>query len=358
MEILIQGLKISTQCEYVKFTKSQYLEITEEVIDSIPVFHIKFPSGFLNTNIIHNQISVIEEVTLTETDYVKIENPIINIGGFKFTKLTNNPYTFSQFIVDDIDKFIIDFDEQHCTILIPSMFNYRVDKYKCIFDKNPYLKRLNDLDDFELRNLYGLRILDKDVGLNPISNFKFNSKKFYTKYIIDSIDYIDSFIEKLEKIVSDFGFELIRLPIDSKAHSVDRITYRYTEIGKQTSRKTDYSPMRFIVDETAHIEFKITTPNISKFMDFRNRYQNLDIISDFTQFYTKDKLGRNWISSVFWSPLDTSFMQDYSQDEQGNYALEAGFSADMSFSIMYDEAFYKAHDIIISILEGNNTLTI
>lgn len=352
MNILVtQGMRIETKCRYVKFTKKRYLDIRQD--DESSCLYIDFPKGFNSGDIIDTRLHILTPKELHETDYIKIINPVADLNGLKLKRLTKHDYTINQYIVKDLDKFYMNYDEHHCEVLIPRMLSYRLDKYVCLFHKNPYLEVICDKQLKSLSNFYSINLGDRDIRLKSTNTFEFNTKSKYTKYLLDGITVQESFIDQLRQRLLSFGLELLSLPIDKNTHSNHRVTYRFTDLNHQLNHKDNAHPLRWAVQMTSHIDLKISTPDLVVFNDFRNRYQNLDLVSNFTEFYTNDKLGRNWISSVKWSEIDTSFNQDYAQDEQSNIAFEAGFSADIEYYIVYDEVYYRAQQVILDIFGSN-----
>lgn len=106
------------------------------------------------------------------------------------------------------------------------------------------------------------------------------------------------------------------------------------------------------------IELKLSSPDFVLYNDFKTRYQNLDLISDFTEFQTRDKLGRMWVSNLIWSSIDTSFNQDYNTDELSNVAWEVPFSVELHYYTVYDEQYYNIQGIIMSLVgEDSKTQT-
>lgn len=355
MKLVTQGLKITTQCRYVKFSIDKYLDIFEDGESSC--LYIKFPKKFNTKELIDNRIEVLKSTELQETDYIKLSNPTVDLNGLRFTKLTINDYIINQYIVKDIVNFIMTFDEHHCEILIPKSLDYRLDKYLKLIECNPYLQILDSKQLQSLNNFYSINIGNKSISIKSSNRFEFNTKKKYTKYLLDPINVQESFIDKLRVLLTNYGVELISLPIDQNTHSVHRVTYRFTEIGKQLSHKSDSNPLRYALQHSSHIEFKLSSPDLILFNDFRTKYQNLDLVSNFTEFYTNDKLGRNWKSNIVWSSIGTDFNQDYAQDELNSISFETGFSADLNYYVVYDEMYYNIQEIILSILQVDSEST-
>lgn len=347
MEIITQGLIITTQCHYIKFTQSGEFQFDEDF--ELDCFTIKYPRDVESKYIVDKRIDVLESKLLHESDYIKINNPVINLNGLKLTKLTVGDYTYRQFLVNDINQYIIKYSEHSCTLLIPTKLAYDVDTYLHALSHCRYLKVLDSKELHNLRNYYSIRIVDKDQTIESNSEFEFNSKKYYQQYLMDKIDVQSSFINKFRALVRSYGLDLIRYPIDSNTKSVNHIVYKFTDIGKQETHKTAANPLRYAVAAKDSVEFELTCPDLVILNDFKTKYQNLDFISNFTEFYTFDKLDRQWISTIKWGEFPTDFNQDYETDNQGNIGFKATFNAEISYYIIYDQKYYECAEIVIDL---------
>lgn len=347
MKIVIQGLKITTGCRYIKFTRKNSLNIHEE--SESDCMYIDFPFKFNTSRLVNKQIEVLHPYILKETDYIKIVNPVIDINGLVIRKITNTDYMFSQVIVGDLDKFTMRVNENHCEIFIPKMLDWNIQKYICLLNKNPYLEVVGYKRLSELKNVYSLNFQDHDFTYRSTNDFVFNTKAKYSKYLLKGIDIQDSFIQQLRNRVEEFGIELISLPIDQNTHSDNRITYRFTELDKQESHYAVQNPLRWAMQYKSHVDFTFGTPDLVLYHDFKIRFQNLDFLTNYTEFYTLDKLGRSWVSNIEWSNLDGSFQQDYATDENSNIGFTANFSADIHYYIVYDETFYRFTNITLNL---------
>ena len=241
--VTVKGLRITTHCRYFKFTKSRWLSVTENFDKS--VIEIKFPRGFRSSDIVDRRIEVLKDFELIETDFTRIKKVLVNLNGLVLTKLVTDVYNYSQLLVEDIDDFIMDFDELQCKILIPKTRNFDTQTYLDLISKNPYLEIVDSSELEVLANYYNINIVNEDVVINSTNEFVFSAKKKYSKYLLEMIDIQDSFNTQLSGILKDYGVELIRYPIDSNVHNVNHIVFRITDLGAQESHKTDQFPLRY-----------------------------------------------------------------------------------------------------------------
>lgn len=276
----------------------------------------------------------------------------MNIAGLKFEKLVPNEYIFNQFIVDDIKDFTMDYDDTQCTILMPK-HNPKVEQYLDVLSRNPYLNILScELEDFY--NVYGLLIKDSDVNISTKNQFVFSSKSSYTRYLLSQVDTLESFLSQIKSILNSYGMQLVKYPLSEDAETANRAIYRITELGKQVSHKTGSDVLKDEVQAQSTIEFEFTFLDMIMYEDFRTRYQNVDLLSNFTEFYTVDKNNDSWIANVKWSELPTDFTQDFSQDNQGNNAYSFTITAEVHHYIVYDKLYKSIQTIITKICSTNS----
>lgn len=346
--IILQGLKITTTCKYVKFTESTIIDIHEDLASSY--IEIKFPRGIKSCNIVDRHVKCLYETILKSTDYIKIYNPIVDLNGVRFKKLTEGVLNYSQYLVANIDDFLLEYDRNHITILIPTSKKDDLCTYLKCLKMIPMIQVLDAPELCELDNLYNLNIDKKDVYMDSDNKFVFNTKEFYDAYILRMVDVFESFKRQLEERLLKRGIQLLTFPVDEKLQTANHIVYRISELSTQVSRKTDFSVLNEAVQHRSTIEFELSTPNLILFNDVRTRYQNLNFISDFTEFYTKDKLGNDWISTAKWDKITTDFEADFSQDSKGNFAYKSTFNCELYYYVVFDVLHYKIREIIATIL--------
>lgn len=345
-KVVINGIQIVTRCKYVKFTESDYIDFTEDIEQNN--FVIKFPKGAKAKYLSNDRIKVIEpDAILLPTPYIRIYNSIIDINGLKMKVLAPYEYKFNQYIVKGIEKFYMDYNYDHCTILIPDFKDALSDEYIEVLKKNPYLELLTcKCSVTKLTNVYGIQAYRNNITINSVNSFTFNLKDNYTRYILRDVDCVHSFITQVKSIAQDYGIQVVKYPIDETAQVTDRLVYKIADFGKQITHKSGFHVLK---DETKHrtqIEFEGTFLNNTILNDFRNRYQNLDLLSNFTEFYTEDKRGDNWVGSVFWSPITTDWTADFSQDNQGNSGVTCNFSCEIEYYVVYDRYYTMIREII------------
>jgi len=349
MKLYIQGCIISTDRSYVRIGYSNEVEFLESYVDNC--YYIKVPKGYKWSDLYNKNLKVLKDQVIEETNNIKVPNQIYELNGLKLRKLVHTDYVISQYLIKDIKEYKMLMNETQCQILIPQKSDYEFNKYIALLSQNPYIEVIDYSDLVSLKNFYAVNLSWKSKSLTSSNEFAFNTKKFYTKYILEPIDIQNSFINILKSKLAVYGLDLLRYPIDDNVKTVDHVVWRYTDLNKQETYKSDYYPLNDIFRQVDHCDFELTTPNMVIFNDFKNRYQNIDFLTNWTTFNTLDKIGREWSSSITWQPISTDFNQDYEQDSQGNIAMRASFSADITHYTVYDKTYYDIQKTILSLFD-------
>lgn len=354
-KILLQGMEVSTKCRFVRIRYGPHVSITENLKES--AMDIVVPEGFRSGNIVSRNIKVVEDRVLKPTDgYQMVRTVDIDLNGLMIRKIAPDMLSFNQFLVKDLTDFTVWSDGYRAVVLVP----------ECrISDKETYVKAVCSLPEFELvsaealqspTNIYGLKMGDESFSFDSNNGFVFSTKQFYERYSLRMIDVMHSFLTKLEKRLQDFGLQLVGFQMDEESLSPNNVKYRITELGRQISRPSFAVTERYAVKHKSIIEFELSASSLVVCNDFKTRYQNYDLVSDFTEFYTTDSHGVNWISSVNWGEITTNYTQDFETDQTGAIASTAQFSCELNYYVVFDDTYPRIRKIITDIVDGVATV--
>lgn len=345
MKILTQGIEITTNCKYIKFSESKSFRVIEDNQSS--VLTIYFREGLRSCDVTDNHLRYVYKDKFHETDYIRVINPVVDICGLKFRKITTEIVNFSQYVVGDISDFLVEYSINHVRVLIPKKKIHEICTYiKCI-KSIPIFEYISSDELVELTNITNLNIGVKNVHIDTGDKFEYFTKKFYEMYILRMIDVQERFIQLLTEKLESRGLQLLKMPIDENLRTASHVTYKISDLSHQESRKSGWSPLNEAVQHVTKFDFELSTPNLILFNDFRTRFQNLDFISNFTEFHTPDKFGNQWVSAVKWEPITTNFNSDFEQDSKGNFAYSAQFSCEVHHYVVYDVKHYKILQVIL-----------
>lgn len=350
--ILLQGLRITTRCKYVRISHAPTVSVTEDVGAS--AMDITVPEGFRGGDIVSRYIEVVDDLELKPTDgYVLVKTPTVDLNGLVLKKIAPGIISYNQFLVKDITDFVVWYDDRRVVVLVP----------ECkIQDKCTYVEAVHSVPMFEIvssdelqspTNIYGLKMGDENFVFDSNNGFVFATKQFYERYSLRMIDVMHSFITKLGKRMEDYGLQLVGFQMDEESLSPNNVKYRITELGRQISRPSFSVSERYAVKHKSVIEFELSASSLVVCNDFKTRYQNYDLVSDFTEFYTTDSHGVNWMSNVIWGEITTNYTQDFETDQVGAIASTAQFSCELNYYVVFDDTYPRIKKIIMDITDGN-----
>ena len=352
---LIQGLKIATKSKFLRISHGPSVSIREDVASS--TMDIVVPEGFHGGDVVSRYVEAVEDMVLEPTDgYVMVKVPEIDLNGLVLKKIAPGVLNFNQFLVKDLADFVAWYDDRRVVVLVPE---------SRISDKRTYVETVCSVPMFELvsddalqspANIYGLKMGDESFSFDSDNGFVFATKQFYERYSLRMIDVMHSFITKLGKRLEDFGLQLVGFQMDEESLSPNNVKYRITELGRQVSRPSFSVSERYAVKHKSVIEFELSASSLVVCNDFKTRYQNYDLISDFTEFYTMDSHGVNWISNVVWGEISTNYTQDFETDQVGAIASTAQFSCELNYYVVFDDTYPRIRKIITDIVDGGTTV--
>jgi hypothetical protein len=330
---------------YTEFKFSSRESLTSGELDSFKNYYKGEPYDLFNYIDIK-----LDNIYITETDYIKIVTKSVNLNGSTIYNLTeSSTYNYNQFIVRDLDDYIFRHNDLSYNVLIPESSPHQLDAVGANISNETGYELYATGAQNPVMNYYNLNIGQVST-VSSTNDFVFDLKSKYENYQLGMIDVVNSLVIQLKGIFKTYGVELIRYPIDQNVHTVNHATYRISELQRQETHKTDDYPLRYCIRNHTTIDFELTTPDLVLLNDFKIKYQNLDVLTNFVEFYTKDSRGLEWISSLKWGPLPTDFEQDYSTDSQGNSAYKINFSTELEYYTVYNEEFNIIQSIIANLI--------
>jgi hypothetical protein len=112
-----------------------------------------------------------------------------------------------------------------------------------------------------------------------------------------------------------------------------------TEYGLQETNRSGYQPLDDVVRHKTTIDFEASFLNQTILDDFRTRYQNYDLLTNFTEYNTPDKFGKLCKASVKWNPISMDWNPDYESDSQGNVGATCTFQCELRYYVVYDKYY-------------------
>lgn len=337
--IVIQGLRIDTPAKYVKFSKSETTKAVYNIKSS--VFEILFRQCRKSSDIVSKYVKILKDQILEESEYLEIKNPIFRINGFFFKKIVNQSFTFTQVIVSDIENFLVYRNSTELIVLIPA---------KRLKDFKGYVKAINCSNMLEyikgdqcvsLTNISSILLSDKSFCINSKNLTIQNSAEHYSKYILKGVDVIYEYLQGLKRILNEFGMDLLGYPIDQTLTTRNYIRWKLTDKDKHIQRKTNQDLLHHAVLCRTVMEMQVSIADMEMYEDFIFKYQHYRLITNYTEWYVKDKLGTRWLCSAQYEPIQTTFDTEQAQNADGNFSFSTTFNVNLFYYIVEDYQAYK-----------------
>ena len=352
-EVVYCGLKIQTECSYFYFTEGGIASIVQDPIKSL--LTVTFPTGSTSTSL-SSLLSL--DVTDLDKEVVPMNRPelitnvVISLNGLKLRKVNYEPHVLRIILVDDHESRVAQ-EYDHTTIVVN--VNDKDDcKFKdYVFRNLKYLKVDNkkfEFSKYSILNFPKITIYNKSLTLTSNNNYVHKLRRSYNKYLIRAIDYEHQFFSDLGKILNEYGVELTRINREKTLKNPSYVSYSINQTPVKYMHAGSWEVNDSVLSHKIAVEFQLRTPDLVLYLDFKNRYNNVDLLTNFTEFLTKDKYGENWRASVKWGYLTEDFNQNYSTDDNSNYSHQCSFRCELYFYEVYDRRYNYINDIIIELM--------
>lgn len=339
--LVVNGLKITTSLSYIKFIEAGVTQVEEDIPNSVLV--IFFTKGAKNTEL---PFEVIIEEELKESDLLSTYNPVNKINNLNIKKLVVNEYILNQTIFTDLDKSYALYNEERCDLFISENIEY-VD-YLSLLKSIPFLEITEGEDDVVLANITNCLMGRRRLNYIFPNHRAFKYKDTYTNYVIDEPLVMYQVKKVVLEQLYDHGFESLKLDDQDELVEVpDVLSYSIQNADYNPIAKRVTPLLKRHTDANLSIEWKLKSTTLSKAMDIKNRYRNLEIISNLTSINVFDYNNNPFKVAIVWEDISGQ-LGDKSAvtDEENNYYHQLYFNCRVHFDIIMDNC--KPSDVVIS----------
>lgn len=351
-EIIYQGLVLgSDRCKYFQVKQGDTTSLVEDPIKS--TLTLTFSPGSTPKD-----ISLIlglrlvgsgKEVLRPMSSPVKFRKTYVTLNGLKLEKLTYDPHIINIVIVGDSESRVVQTYEQ--TVFVINQADYENQEFiKFLFYSGNllYLKPVGqEVHEYKIRNFPKIQVGGKDLTLESESTMVYSLRREYNDYLIRGIDYQERFLEELKVRLEHYGVDLVRLNKETTLSRTSYVTYQFnqTPIPDKHPRRGDYE--RYLMDRKQSVEFALHTADMVLYHDFKDRYLNVMLLTNFTEYKTPDKSGDLWTAAVKWSGITEDFNHVYQPDDNSNFSFQCQFRCELFFHEVLDRRFEFLSEINI-----------
>lgn len=353
-EIVYRGLRLITdKCRYFSIEKGNINSIHEDTTTSTLKLTYSPGSSAKSLSISLGIQLVGDGNQLMEPSYgsQRFKPTYITLNGLKLEKLTYDPHTINIVIVEDSESRVVQTYDH--TIFVIHKDDYKNPEFiKFLFYSGNllYLRAIGPkISGYQLRNFPKILVKNEDLNLESSSEVIYTLRKRYNDYLIREIDYQDQFILELRRILDDYGIELVRINKETSLSKTSYITYQFhqTPINQNHPKRRDYD--RNIISHRQPVEFTLHTTDMVLYHDFKNKFTNVDLLTNFTEYKTTDRAGDRWTAAVKWGQITEDFNHVYQPDDNSNFALQCQFRCELFYYEVLDTRFEFLNEIITSL---------
>lgn len=352
-EVIYRGLRLSSSiCKYFQVKEGLVDSLIEDKVASI--LTLTYTPGSTSLSL---SKSLGIEVLGKSMEMFPMPNPkmfkttILTLNGLKLKKLTYDKHVINIIIVSDSDSRVVQNYDQ--TTLIISKNDYKDQEFinYLFFSGNLlYLSPIGKKPDcIYLRNFPKIIIGQESVELNSDSETIFTLRRRYNDYVIREIDYQDQFLLEIRKILDDYGLELVRINREETLKKTSYVTYQFLQTPVLVNHPRYIDPDNKILQQRLPIEFTLRCTDMVMYFDFKKKYQNVDLLTNFCEFKTTDKYGERWTAAVKWGQISEDFNHIYMQDDNSNFSFQCQFRCELYFYEMFDDRYEFLNEIIANL---------
>jgi hypothetical protein len=84
--------------------------------------------------------------------------------------------------------------------------------------------------------------------------------------------------------------------------------------------------------------------------DFKNKYSNVNLLTNFVEFKTTDRYGDRWTAGVRWYGITEDYSGNvYQQDDNSNFAHQCQFRCELYFYEVLDTRYEFLKEISLEL---------
>ena len=358
-EIIYKGLVLKSLkgCKFFNICEGPVNSIKEDTKTStLTLTYVSGSTlGLLSDELGIELLAPRDEIIESTNGPKKFTTTYITLNGLKFQKMTADPHIFHMIIVKDSESRVVQ-DYNTTTIVVSSedVNNQEFINYLFWSGGLKFLRPVgNKPKCYQIRNFPKLIFKSSNLTLTSDSTTVYTLRRRYDDYVIRAIDYQDQFILELRRILDDYGIELVRWNREETLAKTSYISYRFDQTPTRIHHPNYRDEDNRVMQHRVPIEFTLRTPDTPMFFDFKNKYNNVDLLTNFCEFKTSDRYGERWTAAVKWGQITEDFNHMYQADDNSNFSNQCQFRAELFFYEVLDDRFEFLREIN-TILEASS----
>lgn len=353
-EIIYKGLKLASLkgCKYYNVVEGNTCSIIEDTnLSTLTLTYMPGSTSWSVSQLLGIQKVGKDQVLEPTGKVVRFKETTITLNGLKLRKIAAESHTLNIIIVGDTESRVSQCYD-HTTIIVSEedAENDEFINYLFYSGNLLYLKPIGPKPKcWKVCNFPKIILKDKDLDIKSTSKEVYFLRRRYDDYVIRAIDYQDQFILELRRILDDYGIELVRTNKEETLKKTAYITYVFNQTPKRYHHPNYQDGDDRVMQHTVPIEFTLRTPDMVMFFDFKNKYNNLDLLTNLCEFKTADRYGDRWTAAVKWQQITEDFNHTYQSDDNSNFSYQCQFRCELYFYEVLDDKYEFLQDIILDL---------
>lgn len=357
-EIIYNGVKIVSKsgCKYYNVVEGKTCSLIEDTKTSTitltytPGSTSRTISKFLGLEMYGKSMNI-EPLNNPK----RFKDVIVSLNGLKLRKCTNDSHILNIIIVGDSETRVCQ-DYGYTTIVVSeedacddNFINYLFYSGNLI-----YIKPIGPKPKcWKIKNFPKIIIKDSDLNLTSDSTMVYTLRRRYDDYVIRAVDYQDQFILELRRILDNYGIELVRWNKEETLKTTSYIVYQFSQTPTRIHHPFMDEEDR-IMSHKLPVDFTLRTPDMVMFFDFKNKYNNVNLLTNLCEFKTSDKYGDRWTAAIKWGGITEEFNHMYQQDDNSNFSYQCQFRCELFFYEAIDKRIEFLKEIITNINDSES----
>jgi len=205
---------------------------------------------------------------------------------------------------------------------------------------------------YKFTNFPFIPIKSKSLVLSSNNIEVFQLRRRYDDYVIRQTDYLDQFFAEIRRILDGYGLELVRYNKEVTLRKTSHVLYQINQTPVRTLHPGRDELESRVVSYKLPIMFTLRATDMPLYFDFKSKYINVDLLTNFTEFKTGDRYGERITAAVKWGQLTEDFNHLYQLDDNSNFSYQCQFSCELYFYEVFDTRYKFLKDIQLTLDNG------
>lgn len=348
-EVIYGGLRLNTECKYFRFQEGNTCSIIED--KDLSTITVTYTPGSTSESLskLLGVENIGDSVSLEPTEGTKrIKDVYLTLNGLKLKKLTSDNHIIHVVIVNDSESRVIQ-DYYQTTIVVSEEDASNPEFIDFLFYSGNlmYLRPVGPkVKCWKICNFPKIIIKDSDLNLESTSTEVYTLRRRYDDYVIRAVDYQDQVILELRNILEKYGLELVRLNKETTLKRPSYVTYQFSQTPLKINHPYYKDVEDRILSQRLPLDFTLHTTDMVLFFDFKNQYNNVNLLTNFCEFRTMDKYGDKWTAAIKWGSITEDFNHQYQPDDNSNFSYQCNFRCELFFYEVFDEHYNFLKEIL------------